>query len=75
MKLLTNRLQKKLDAAQPKVKARFRSSFSTIDHIYANREIIVRSNEFELPLCVAFVLYEKGFDSIFTTSYGCTKEF
>lgn len=64
MKILTNRLQKKLDAAQPKEQAGFRSGFSTIDHIHTIREIIERSNEFELPLCMAFVDYEKAFDSV-----------
>ena len=64
MKVLTNRLQKQLDAVQPKEQAGFRSGFSTIDHIHTIREIIERSNEFELPLCMAFVDYEKAFDSV-----------
>ena len=63
MKVFINLLQKQLDAIQLKKQAGFCNVFSTIDHIYAIREINERSNEFELPLCVAFVDYVKAFNS------------
>ena len=50
-KIITTRLEKKLDEHQPREQAGFRSKYSTIDHI---------------PVCVAFVDYEKAFDSVQT---------
>ena len=43
MIVLTNFLQKQLDAAQ----TRFYSGFNTIDHIHKITEIMKRSNKFE----------------------------
>ncbi|KAJ8870420.1 hypothetical protein PR048_029442 [Dryococelus australis] len=38
--------------------------FSTIDHILAQRELISLTNEYHMPLCVAFVDFENVFDSV-----------
>ena len=56
MKELTKRLEKILDEIQPRGQAGFRSGYSTTDHIY----------EYNIPLCIAFVDYEKAFDSVQT---------
>ena len=38
--------------------------FSTIDHIYTLNQIIEKTNEYNPPLCVGFIDYEKAFDSV-----------
>ena len=40
--------------------------FSTVDHIHTLRQVIQKTEEYNLPLCLAFVNYEKAFDSIAT---------
>ena len=49
---------------QPRDQAGFRRKFSTIDHIYTLNQIIEKTNEYNLPLYVGFIEYEKAFDSV-----------
>jgi hypothetical protein len=65
-KLLTTRLTPKLDSGQPVEQAGFRRGFSPIDHIHTLRQIVEKRNEFQRPLCMAFIDYEKAFDSLKT---------
>ncbi|CAG9133443.1 unnamed protein product [Plutella xylostella] len=65
-RVITNRLAQKLDEFQPPEQAGFRKGFSTIDHIHTVRQIIQKTEEYNQPLCLAFVVYEKAFDSIET---------
>ncbi|XP_048481070.1 uncharacterized protein LOC125489368, partial [Plutella xylostella] len=65
-RVIANRLAQKLDEFQPPEQAGFRKSFSTIDHIHTVRQIIQKTEEYNQPLCLAFVDYEKAFDSIET---------
>lgn len=37
--------------------------YSTVDHIHTMRELIKKTEEYNMPLCLAFVDYEKAFDS------------
>ena len=67
-KVLTNRIEGALDSAQPREQAGFRSGFSTIDHIQVIRQLIERHKEYEMPLCFAFIDFEKAFDSVFTSA-------
>ena len=53
-----------LDQNQPRDQAGFRRKFSTIDPIYTLNQIIEKTNEYNLPLCVGFIDYEKAFDSV-----------
>ncbi|KAI8440552.1 hypothetical protein MSG28_001794 [Choristoneura fumiferana] len=63
-RVITNRLARRLDEFQPPEQAGFRSGYSTIDHIHTVRQIIQKTEEYNRPLCLAFVDYEKAFDSI-----------
>ena len=65
-KIITTRLEKKLDENQPREQAGFRSKYSTTDHIHAINQPKEQCREYNIPLCVAFVDYEKAFDSVQT---------
>ena len=62
--IITTRLEKKLDENQPGEQAGFRSKYSTTDHINAINKLKEKCRD--IPLCVAFVDYEKAFDSVQT---------
>ena len=64
--VVTTRLEKKLDENQPREQAGFRSKYSTTDHIHAINQLKEKCREYNIPLCVAFVDYEKAFDSVQT---------
>lgn len=63
-KVLVNRMTRHLDEQQPREQAGFRSGFSTTDHLQAVNQILERTRECKIPLCMIFVDYEKAFDSI-----------
>ncbi|KAL0831036.1 hypothetical protein ABMA28_001919 [Loxostege sticticalis] len=65
-RVITNRLARRFDDFQPPEQAGFRKGYSTIDHIHTLRQVIQKTEEYNLPLCLAFVDYEKAFDSIET---------
>ncbi|PIK54411.1 endonuclease-reverse transcriptase [Apostichopus japonicus] len=65
-KILTNRLERLLDDNQPREQAGFRRNFSTIDHIHTLNQLKEKCQEFNIPVCVVFVDYEKAFDSVET---------
>ena len=57
---------RKLDENQPREQAGFRSKYSTTDHIHAINQLKEKCREYNIPLCVAFVDYEKAFDWVQT---------
>ncbi|KAK3803056.1 hypothetical protein RRG08_027978 [Elysia crispata] len=63
-RLLQKRMENTLDENQPRDQAGFRRGFSTTDHIFTLNQVIEKSNEYNLPLCVGFIDYEKAFDSV-----------
>ena len=65
-KIITTRLEKKLDENQPREQAGFRIKYSKTDHIHAINQLKEKCREYNIPLCVAFVDYEKAFDSVQT---------
>ncbi len=65
-RVITNRLTRRFDDFQPPEQAGFWKGYSTIDHIHTLRQVIQKTEEYNLPLCLAFVDYEKAFDSIET---------
>ena len=58
------RIERTLDENQPREQAGFRKDYSTTDHLQASNQIIEKSNEYNLPLCIAFIDYKKGFDTV-----------
>ncbi len=38
--------------------------YLTIDHIHVINQIVEKSAQYSLPLCMAFIDYEKAFDSV-----------
>ena len=67
-KIITTRLEKKLDENQRREQAGFRSMYCTTDHIHAINQLKEKCREYNIPLCVtvAFVDYENAFDSVQT---------
>ena len=66
-KIITTRLEKKLDENQPREQAAgFRSKYSTTDHTHAINQLKEKCREYNIPPCVSFVDYEKAFDSVQT---------
>jgi hypothetical protein len=63
-KVLLQRIEKVLDENQTREQAGFRKGFSTTDHLQAVNQIVEKCNEYSQPLCMAFVDYEKAFDSV-----------
>ena len=65
-KIISTRLEKKLDENQTREQAGFRSKYSTTDHINVIHHLKEKCRKYNIPLCVAFVDYEKAFDSVQT---------
>jgi endonuclease/exonuclease/phosphatase family metal-dependent hydrolase len=63
-RVIKNRIEKQLDEHQPREQAGFRSGYSTTDHLQVLNQVIEKSNEYKEPLYIAFVDYEKAFDSV-----------
>ena len=63
-KIITTRQEKKLAENQPRDLAGFRSKYSTTGHIHAINQLKEKCREYNIPLCVAFVDYEKAFDPV-----------
>ena len=65
-KVLPKRLEKTPDENQPREQAGFRSRYSTTDHTHVVNQLMEECREYNIPLCIAFVDYEKAFDSVQT---------
>lgn len=63
-KILTKRLTNKLIFYQPKEQAGFRPGFGTNDHLLSIKVLIEKCIEYNKPLILIFVDYEKAFDSV-----------
>ena len=63
-RLLQSRMERQLDENQPREQAGFRKHYSTTDHLQALGQTIDKCQEYNLPLCIGFIDYEKAFDSI-----------
>ena len=65
-KVLTKRLEKTLDENQPQEQAGFRRRYSTTHHTHVVTQLKEKGREYNTPFCIAFVDYEKAFDSVHT---------
>ncbi|XP_073960723.1 uncharacterized protein [Choristoneura fumiferana] len=63
-RVIMNRLSKKLDDNQPREQAGFRSGFGTNDHLQTLKTVIEKCHEYNKPIIITFVDYEKAFDSV-----------
>ena len=63
-RVLQRRMENILDANQPREQAGFRKGYATTDHLQSINQLIEKSNEFNRKLCIAYIDYEKAFDSI-----------
>ena len=63
-KILTKRLTKILDENQPAEQAGFRAGYSTADHLQSVNQILEKATEFNIKMYIAFIDYNKAFDSV-----------
>ena len=54
-KIITTRLEKKLDENQPREQTGSRSKYYTTDHIHAINQLKEKCREYNIPLCVVVV--------------------
>ena len=66
--MIVNRIEEELDKNQPEEQAGFRKSYSTIDHLQTITQLVEKTNEFNIPLALLFIDFEKAFDSIETNT-------
>lgn len=64
IKIITRRLTPKLDFYQPREQAGFRSGYATNDHLLVTKVLVEKVVEYNKPLILIFVDYEKAFDSV-----------
>ncbi|KHN74545.1 putative RNA-directed DNA polymerase from transposon BS, partial [Toxocara canis] len=62
--VVLNRITKDLNMFMSREQTGFRRGYSTVDHTHAVRQLVEKCNEFQIPLCLAFVDYKKAFDSV-----------
>ena len=63
-KVIVEMLETRLDYSQSKEQEDFRGGYSTTNNVQIVSQVIERCNEYEIPLCLAFIDFEKAFDSI-----------
>ena len=59
-----NEWKKVLDENQPSEQAGFRKGCSTVDHLQTINQLTEKCNDFNRPLYIGYIDYEKPFDSI-----------
>lgn len=71
-KLFSSIIEKKIKEStekyQPIEQAGFRRGFSTLDHIHSLEMLIEKYQEFNRPLYIVFIDYQKAFDSLLHSS-------
>ena len=65
-RLLLQRISHQLEFSREQ--AGFKAGYSTCDHIQALSQLLEKSREYQMPVCLAFVDYRKAFDSVETTA-------
>lgn len=64
MRIITKRLTAKLDFYQPREQAGFRAGYGVNDHLHTIKILIEKCVEYNKPLVLIFVDYEKAFDTV-----------
>ena len=64
MRIITKRLTAKLDLYQPAEQAGFRKGYGTNDHLHTIKILIEKCVEYNKPLVLVFIDYEKAFDTV-----------
>ena len=64
LSILLQMMIRTLDLHQPRKQAGHRAGNSTIDYLQVVNYLQEKANEYNSPLCFAFIDYEKAFDSI-----------
>ena len=63
-RILQKRMERVLDGNQPREQAGFKKGYSTVDRLQTINQLIEKCNEFNRPLIIGYIDYEKAFDSI-----------
>lgn len=63
-KIITKRLENKLEAYQPREQAGFRKGYGTNDHLQTIKTLIEKSIEYNKPLALIFIDFKKAFDTV-----------
>lgn len=61
---MKNRIYNNLDWNQPNKHAGFRKGYSIVDHIFTLNQILEKTREYRMPLCLMFIDLNKAFDSV-----------
>lgn len=67
-KIIAKRLERKLDFYQPREQAGFRKGYGTNDHLQVIKVLIEKSVEYNRPLALVFIDFQKAFDTVELTS-------
>jgi len=65
---LTKGIDEQIDGHQDKAQAGFKSGRFTIDHMHTLNQLTEKAREYNLPLSLTFVDYEKALDSVETNA-------
>ena len=63
-RIITNRLENKLEFYQSREQAGFRSGYATADHLQCLKTLIEKTIEYNRPLVLIFVDFHKAFDTV-----------
>ena len=64
MTVVKRRISNILEDNQPPEQAAYRIGYSTIHYLHAVTQVLEKASEYQIPLYMAFIDYEKAFDSI-----------
>ena len=64
MKILKSRISKTIHENQLPEQAAYRKGYSTVDNLHSVIHVIEKTNEYRIPMYMAFVDYEKAFNFI-----------
>ncbi|KAF2884205.1 hypothetical protein ILUMI_21987 [Ignelater luminosus] len=60
--IIKSRIKRKIENNQPIEKARFRSGYSTVDHLYVVNQVTERFQEYNKEVHTAFIYFKKALE-------------